>query len=210
MKTELTEKQKEIYNIYLKELACSQKRPYRPRKDFSDIDDSTIYSLVKLDGFFNRNPEVDKNLFFKAGFVYSGNTYLTLSFFNNYSVIKYYTRLINEKYGNYIDSDDSVNDFIKGLKFVIEFVKDNKIKLLDYPYAVNEHGVKWILIHLKQQKISLYHIHAFEVPLRELGDDEILNIYLADFKKKFCDTKRQYLFSKRLKEIGSKVTLTKN
>ena len=44
--------------------------------------------------------------------------------------------------------------------------------------------------------------------LKNLGNDDIMNLYLTEFRKKFCETKRQYLLSKRLKEIGAKVNQT--
>ena len=62
-----------------------------------------------------------------------------------------------------------------------------------------------MLSHLKKQYISLYHLHAFHLKLSDLYEDEILNIYLEDFKKKFFETQRQYNYSKRLKNIGNKL-----
>ena len=205
---ELTEEQKAIYNIYNKELAIANNRPYQNRKNFDNLDNTTKLILIKLDFFFKRNPEIIKDLYFKSGFKYQSNTFLPLSFFYNISVLKNYNRLLSEKYNLNVDSPESVKDFIEGLKFIIEFVRKNKINLKDYPNSVNEHGVKWILIHLKQQKISLYHFHCFNVSLKNLGNDDIMNLYLTEFRKKFCETKRQYLLSKRLKEIGAKVNQT--
>ena len=54
---ELTENQQKIYNLYLKHLALSQNRPYNKRKDFSNISDDIKTDLVKLDLFFQRNPD---------------------------------------------------------------------------------------------------------------------------------------------------------
>lgn len=201
----LTEAQKEIYNLYLKGLANKNSRPYNKRKDFSDIDNDIKYSLIKLDNFFKRNPEINRQIYFDAGFRCAKDTFLSLSFFHNSFILKEYSKLINERYNLDIESDSTVSDFISGLKYIVSFVKENNIKFNDYPNAVNSTGIKWMLIHLKEQKISLYHFHFFEIFLKDLGPDEILNIYLADFRNKFCDTKRQYLFSKRLKEIGLKV-----
>lgn len=64
---ELTENQQKIYNLYLKHLALSQNRPYNKRKDFSNISDDIKTDLVKLDLFFQRNPEINEDLFFKSG-----------------------------------------------------------------------------------------------------------------------------------------------
>ena len=49
---ELTEEQKEIYNIYNKELAIANNRPYQNRKNFNNLDNTTKLILIKLDFFF--------------------------------------------------------------------------------------------------------------------------------------------------------------
>lgn len=202
---ELTENQQKIYNLYLKHLALSQNRPYNKRKDFSNISDDIKTDLVKLDLFFQRNPEINEDLFFKSGFANLTNSYLHLGFFHTYIAVKSYSKFIKERYNTFIDSDESVNDFIEGLKFIINFVRENKIKLHDYPKITNDKGIFQYLIHLKKQYISLYHLHAFHLKLSDLYEDEILNIYLEDFKKKFFETQRQYNYSKRLKNIGNKL-----
>lgn len=57
----------------------------------------------------------------------------SLRIFHTYIAVKSYSKFIKERYNTFIDSDESVNDFIEGLKFIINFVRENKIKLHDYP-----------------------------------------------------------------------------
>lgn len=201
---EITDKHKQIYNTYLKHLAYKSNRLYTNRKDFSNLEPQTISNLIKLELFFNRNPEIDMDLYFKSGFQYSNNTFLDLGYFLNLIVLKNYSKAIKERYNIFVDSDESFKDFIRGFEFIVAFVKTNNIHFNDYIICQNEKGVLWCLIHLKQQKISLYHLHAFNFSISGFAD-EILNIYLEDFRTKFFETRRQYTFSNRLKTIGDKV-----
>lgn len=205
---EITEKHKQIYNTYLKHLAQKNNRLYKRRKDFSKLEPQIVANLLKLELFFNRNPEIDMDLYFKAGFQYASDTFLDLGYFLNLIVLRNYSKVIKERYNIFVDSDESFKDFIRGFEFIVSFVKANNIQFNDYVNCRNERGVLWCLIHLKQQRISLYHLHAFNFSISGLAD-EILNIYLEDFRTKFFETKRQYTFSNRLKTVGDKV-LNKN
>lgn len=205
----LTESHKEIYNIYLKYLALKNNRPYQKRKNFDDVTEysDTYSALVKLDLFFKRNPELNINLYFKLGFESSKDTFLKLDYFLNLHVLKNYNRYIKTRYNTDIDSIPSIEDFKSGLFFIIQFLRENNVKLNDYSIHKNTSGVYSFLIHLKQQKISLYHLHCFNISLSGISlPDEILNIYLDDFRNKFYQTKRSYEYSRILKQIGNKVT----
>lgn len=205
---ELTEQHKSIYNLYLKHLALKNKRPYKKRLDFSNLPEDRKVALIKLGMFFDRNPEINIDLYFKVGFMPETSTFLKLENFYSIDNIKRYNRFIKRYYNLAIESQEVIDDFVNGLKFIINFLKDTGIKLKDYPIATNKHGIKFILMHLKKQQISLYHFHCFGVSFSEIDfGDEILNMYLEDFRQKFFETKRQYDESKTIKTIGNKIKL---
>lgn len=203
----MTEQHKLIYNLYLKNLAIKNNRPYKPRVDFSNISKDTEVAIIKLGLFFERNPEINIDWYFKAGFQATTSTFLKIENFHNIAMIKCYSKFIKQYYNNSVDSPEVIDDFVEGLKFIISFLKENGITLRDYPRATNEHGIPYILIHLKKQQISLYHFHCFNVSFSDINlGDEILNMYLDDFKTKFFETKTQYTRSNKLKTIGDKIT----
>jgi hypothetical protein len=201
---ELTDFHKEIYNTYLKQLAIKLKRPYCKRKDFSKLPIETIEALLKLDLFFKRNPELDIDLYFKAGMEMSPATVSVTDYLNNTRILRYYKNIVKSRYNENVDSDGSFNDFIQGFKFITDFAKSNNLPLNEYITCVNDNGIPWCLIHLKQQKISMYHLHAFNFSISNFAE-EMLNLYLEDFKQKFYETRRQYFTSVRLKPVGDKI-----
>lgn len=201
----ISDLQKEIYNLYLKELAIKNNRPFARRKDFDNLSEAIKTDLLKLELFFIRNPEINRDLYFKAGFTFSNDTFLTLGYFHNLNVLKHYAKLEKQRYNVFIDSDESIKDFVEGLKFIISFLKENNLTLKDYSNCKNDYQIYWYLIHLKLHKISLYHLHTFNISIQGFEED-ILNIYLENFRQKFFETRRQYTFSKKLKIIGNKIT----
>ena len=65
-------------------------------------------------------------------------------------------------------------------------------------------SVPWILIHLNEQKISFYHLHALDISRSQLQSDYIEMIF-HDFDKVFSETKQKYISSNKLKELGNKL-----
>lgn len=202
----MTEQHKLIYNLYLKYLAIKNNRPYKARENFDDLPEDRKSALIKLGLFFDRNPEINKELYFKVGFNSVPHTFLNLEYFYHISVIKNYNKFIRQYYNLSVEEPEVINDFVEGLKFIVSFVRDNKIKLKEYPNFCNENGIKYALVHLKQRHINLYHFHCFNISFSDINlGDEILNIYLEDFKNKFFETKRQYLTSNKIQTIGYKI-----
>lgn len=211
MPIEISELQKLIYNTYLKYLAISLNRPFKSRQNFDNVDNDVLLALVKLETFFVRNPEINLDLYFKVGFNEHPNTYLSIGFFNNFSIIKKYARYIREKYSQDVESPGIVEDFKEGLAFIIQYMKENKCTLTDYINSTNKVGIKNFLIHLKEQKINLFHLHALGIIIDRTFSDEILNIYLEGFREKYFKTKDLYSNSTKIKTIGTKiVTKLKN
>ena len=78
----MTEQHKLIYNLYLKNLAIKNNRPYKPRIDFSNISKDTEAAIIKLGLFFDRNPEINIDWYFKAGFQATTSTFLKIENFH--------------------------------------------------------------------------------------------------------------------------------
>ena len=205
-KTVLSESQKSVYNVWLKNIARLKNRPYRKRENFDDLEPDVLTAMLKLDSFFNRNPELNIEIYFQAASDYYNEKgiYPELKLFLAFGLLKIYKRFIKRRDGLSVESDEIVSDFTEGMKFIVSYLKENGKKLEDYKTLTNEAGIPLYLLHLKQQKILMYHLHFFEInPL--IYGDEILNIYVDEFRRRFYDTRRQYVFSTRIKQIVEKI-----
>lgn len=205
----LSEQEKYIYNTYLKYLAQKAERPYKRRENFDTISSDIRLYLQKLNLMFERNPEVDIDLYFKSGFKYINGKFIDLKCFLSFSsIFKFYSRYINEYYSNSADSESVISAFVEGLRFIISYLKENNKNIIDYPHITNEKGIPIYLVHLKKNKINLYHLHAFNIRLNDINlPEEILNIYLEGFKMKFFDTQMKFGLSGKIKEISKKLNL---
>lgn len=196
--------QENIYNQYLKALAKVNQRPYKPRKDFSKIDEETEIALHRLELFFQQFKHISPYSFFIALLEVKDLKYAKLSDYLHHKAIAAYSKHINLKYDEYVDSEKSIEDFIEGIKFIVGFCIENKLPTDQYKIAVNNSGVPLVLVHLNEQKISYYHLHALDISRTQLKTDYI-EILFSDFDKKFTETKRKYITSTKLKELGNKI-----
>lgn len=93
-----TDFQKLLYNVHLSVSRKAKNQPYRPRKDFSKIDDKTNFCLKKLSYFFENHREINPKDFFIAPYeVYSDGGYYDLKFFTTQRAINVYKIYIESK-----------------------------------------------------------------------------------------------------------------
>ena len=60
-----------------------------------------------------------------------------------------------------------------------------------------------MIIHLKQQNISFYHVHCLEIDI-DLFPRDYRELITDEFEKVWEETKEQYDRSKEMKEIGTR------
>ena len=196
--------QQRIYNDYLKAIGEANNRPYKPRKDFEKIDDETKIYLHRLELFFNQFKHISPYNFFVASLKFRDLKYLSLGDYIKHSAVVAYSKWNTVKYDSFIDSETSIKDFIDGFKFIVGFCLTNNLPTKEYRTCVNNVGIPWILIHLNEQKISYYHLHALDISRTSINSD-YTNITFNEFDKMFSKTKSQYINSKELKNIGNKL-----
>lgn len=199
----LNETEQKIYNAYLRAQAEKYKRPYTARKDFSKMREKDVLQLQKLRMFFEQYKDVNPFQFFRAGFKYELGTYPTLEYFNTLRATRIYAKHMRERYYQDVDNHESIKDFKDGILFIYGFIQEKDITLADYKSCVNESGVPWVIIHLKQQNISFYHIHALEIGI-ELFPEDYRELITDEFEKIWEETKDSYLRSKEMREIGTR------
>ena len=200
----MTEIQQKIYNDYLKALAEVNNRPYRFRKDFSKLDDAILIVLHRLELFFTQYKHISPYQFFKASLEYKELKYLPLSDYIKHGAVVAYSKWNKAKYDNFVEDERAVDDFMKGLKFIHDFCVAENITLKEYRTKTNNVGVHYMLIHLNEQKISFYHLHALDMSKSQF-DSDYLHLTFNDFNETFDKTKRQYINSKLIKQISNKL-----
>ena len=200
----MNEKQQEIYNQYLKALAKVNNRPYKLRKDFSKIDEETLIILHRLELFFDKFSHIQPYNFFIAFLEYKELKYTPLDSYLKQSAIIAYSRFNTQKYDEFIDSEKSLENFMQGARNIVAFCIENGLPTKDYRTSVNSNGVPWILIHLNEQKISYYHLHALDISRTNIKSD-YTDIVFRDFDEMFLSTKQKYINSNKLKQLGNKI-----
>lgn len=200
----MTDFQKEIYNNYLKALAKVNERGYKHRENFDNLDDALAHCLYRLEMFFNQFKHIQPYDFFLAYLKYKDIKHANLQDYLKYGAVVAYGKYSKSKYDDFVDSQESIDSFIKGFKNIVAFCLENNIPTKEYRTAVNTYNVPWILIHLNEQKISYYHLHALDISRTNLIND-YTEIMFQDFDKVFSETKQKYINSNKLKNIGKEI-----
>lgn len=197
------EQEQKIYNCYLRAQAQKYNRPYTARKDFSKMREKDKLQLSRLRLFFEQYKDVNPFQFFRAGFKYEIGTYPTLEYFNTLKATRLYAKHVRERYYENVDNHESIKDFKDGILFIYGFIQDKNITLADYKTCVNESGVPWVIIHLKQQNISFYHLHCLQIDI-DLFPLDYREMITEDFQKVWQSTKDAYYNSKTMRDIGTR------
>lgn len=159
---DLSDNKKKIYNLYLKSYRTNNNKPFREKKDFSDIlkKDKTLVSLTKIENIFKKYPAFFSKDYFDAPYkIYDDpKKYYPLEF---YSSQKGITACVS--YLNWLrDSDPEVQfeHFKNSFKFIANFCVEKGINL--HEYTKHRSVVQYdCILHLKEHKISWYTIFAF-------------------------------------------------
>ena len=84
----MTEIQEKIYNDYLRALGKVNDRPYKPRKDFTKLDEETQRYLYRLELFFNQFKHLEPYQFFLASLEYKEVKFLPLGDYLKHSAVE--------------------------------------------------------------------------------------------------------------------------
>lgn len=200
----LTKSQEQIYNDYLKALAKVNNRPYKIRKDFTNLSDNNVNSLYRLDLFFSRYKHIYPYNFFIALLEYKGLKYATLDDYLRHNAVIAYSKWNKLKYENFVEDDKTTGDFMEGLKFIHDYCVSEGIDLKSYRTKLNNNKVNQMLIHLNEQRISYYHLHALDMQIEDF-DSDYLHITFNNFNEMFELTRNQYNRTKIIKNISNKL-----
>lgn len=203
----MTDFQKRIYNSHLAISRKMRDKPFRIRKDFSDMDQTKVDQLASLERFFNSYQNVKIDDYFSAPYaIFEDDEYFDLDFFLTSKAKKVYSQYMKKIELDNPDSESSLKRLVDSLKFVKDFCKEKGLTLEEYPLYI-ENALPNIIDHLKNHRINMYTLHALGVSKIEV-EGRILDFIFSDFWITFQKTKNKFYLSKKMKEL-SKKALTK-
>lgn len=158
----MTEFEKLIYNKHLAITRSSRGTPFKLRKNWNNIDDTTKLCLKKLSNFFNKHKSINMDKFFKAPHaIYTDKPHTPLDFYLSMKAVKLYREYINMLNRKSPDSEESLKVFKESAKFVIKFCAEKKIKFSQYPSHCEKNSLPSFYQHLKHGKVSVYFLFMF-------------------------------------------------
>jgi hypothetical protein len=197
--------QKRIYNSHLAISRKSKNKPFKIRKDFSNLEQTTLDVLASLERFFNAHPSVKIDDYFIAPFViFENDEYFNLDFYLTSKAKKVYSQYMRKIEIDDPDSSDSLQRLTDGLKFVKKFCMEKNLTLDEYA-VYSEHNLPSFIDHLKQHNINMYCLHALGVSKIDV-ENRILDFIFSDFWITFQKTKNKFFLSKKMKEFAKQAT----
>lgn len=195
--------QKKIYNDYLVTSRKSKGEPFKIRKNFDNLDEDKIDTLNRLERMFENYPNINIELFFRSPYeTFEGEDHFPLDFYLSQRAKKAYALYMKKIEIEDPDSDESIQRFIKSLKFIKNFCKEKQLTLEEYPLYI-ENKIPSMVEHLKSHDINMYTIHSLGVS--KMGvENRILDFMFNDFWITFQKTKNKFFLSKKMKPLAKK------
>lgn len=201
----LTELEKLLYNKHLAVSRSLKNKPFRIKKDFTDIVDTDKHKFLKrISVFFKKHSSVDPDTFFKAPYMlYPDVEYFGLDFFSTMRAIKSYT--LYKKQIFIQDPDSQIESVKDSLRFIANFCIEKRIQFYQYSNFRLSDTFAW-LAHYKENKINIYSIMEYQntySSVKSLSED-IQHMFAKDFIENFQTLHSNYNNSTHLKKYMQK------
>lgn len=198
----INDKQKNIYNSFLRASRIAKNQPFTQRSKFDNLDPTKALLLKKLEAFFNAHISVRYNDFFIAPyFIYNKDDYFDLQFFVTRKAIKCYTEYVKRREVDAPDSDEVIKKCKECCAFIYYFCKEAGITLKDYK-STTCNGAPLVLQHVKEHKLNFYTLHGLEVSNIIPGQDlSLYNFMFENFYDTYNTTRLNFIRSTKLKNI---------
>lgn len=201
----ITNVEKLLYNTYLRVSRTAKDKPFTYRKDFSDMDDSTLLHLKRIAILLSKYPHIDADEYFLAPFkVYPNAEHFTIDYYAGMGAVNAYTLYMKQIQEMPPDSDEQLQFIRKSLKYIGSFCIKNKIKLESYSTFKSGLSYDWMK-HVKKHEVSVYVLMAFpEISdiIKESAEDE-KELFLGEIGKYFWGYKTKLIQSQIAKELIS-------
>lgn len=218
----ITEREKFIYNTYLRVHRTKQNKPFRYRKQFDDFQDNENYIHVKkLGAFFKKFSHIEPEVFFNAPYnLYpDDNSIYDLKFYASQRAVKVYGLYTKQLDQQGPDTDYQLQFVKDSLMFIFKFCRDNKLTLTEY---INHKtgDIPTFVLHLRNRYVSIYSLFGvdgaesklFKVPKERLDFTIGENFTILLEKRRtsyYNSTKNRQITNKGIKQI-KELLLTAN
>ncbi len=152
-----------LYNKHLAISRKNQNKPFKLRKNFDNVDETTQFLLTRLASFFNKHKNINVDAFFEAPYhIYVDNDfYFDLKFYTSLKAIKLYREYINKITRDNVNSDETKQFFKNSAKFIVQYCKNNKIAFNQYVSYKEDGYVNAFYSHLKHGHVCYYMLFMF-------------------------------------------------
>jgi len=196
----LTDLEKHLYNKHLAVSRSIKNKPFRFKKDFSDIANTEKAKYLKrISTLFRKHSEIDPNTFFKAPYVlYPDVEYFGLDYFSTMRAIKAYTTYKKQLF--LTDPDTQLDEVKKSLHFIAKFCVEQNIYFYQYQFHKTADMFTWMK-HYKENKINIYSMFGFSnifSSVKSLAQD-VQAFFVSDFVEQFKNLHTLYNNSVKLK-----------
>lgn len=148
----LNQTEKNIYNCFLKHYRNGQ--PYQPRKDFSDLDSTTIVAVKRLNAFFQKFPHITYDDFFGAPrTLHPDEKCPHISFFTTRPAIRTYSLAMKKKEDE--SPEKQLEKIRESFHFIALFCLRNKITLNQYIKHKTHNMPTWMQ-HYREHHVNPY------------------------------------------------------
>lgn len=200
----LSNKEKDIYNCYLKH--SRKGKPYTPRKDFSDMDPNTTVFIKKIAIFLSRYPHISIEDYFKApNELHPDEDYPKLSFFTSLAATKAYS-LFKKKQEDE-DPEKQFESIKESFRFIGMFCLENNIPVEKYSSHKTGYMLSW-LNHYREHRVNPYSLMELDNifnSLSSLQRDEV-ELFAKNLNEKLAAYKTRYMVSKSTKTLVTEAT----
>jgi hypothetical protein len=205
--SQITELEKHLFNKHLAVSRSEKNKPFKLKKDFSNIVDTDKHKFLKrISTLFEKHPEINPDLFFKAPYkLYPDVEYFGLDYFSTMRAVKSYTTYKKQIFLQ--DPDSQLEQIKESLTFITKFCIENNIYFHQYPQHRSSDLFTWMQ-HYKQNKINIYSVMGFPnifSSAKSLAED-VQKFFVSEFIDQFQNLYILYNKSAELKPYIQKIT----
>ena len=163
---ELSDNQKNIYNLHLSTSRIQRNKPYKIRQNFDGFAEEhpeDYKNLLRIERLFTTCSAVNRKVFFRAPYLlYSDKDYFDLKYFSTQAAIKAYNVLLKEYEEQSPDSSSQIEFIKESLFYIRDYCISNNITLGKYiGNEKNEISPPWA-VDIVSNNISIYVLIGFE------------------------------------------------
>lgn len=152
----LSSLEQRIYNEHLKSSRSAANKPYKLRRDFSDIDSTTEVYLKRISKILLKFTNISIVDYFHAPYaVYGTDEFFDLKFFTSPRALKAYSIYMQRESSADPDSDTILQRVVNSLHAVKEYCMQHKVTPAEY-VSHTTGDLPVFVVHLKERKLSTY------------------------------------------------------